>query len=187
MSTRGAIGIRSNGKDFIGYNHFDSYPSGLGLTVLADCRKLAKLAPATIRRKLAKLKLVTSAMVPSIDDQKALAKWTDLEVSGRSKQDWYCLTRKAQGSILETFRCGYVVGNAQFLADSLFCEWAYIVNFDDRTLEVYKGFNPSPRAKGRYAALQRERGGEYYGVALVKTYPLDNLPTDDKFLKDNKE
>lgn len=34
MSTHGAIGIRMNGVDKVGYNHFDSYPTGLGDDVL---------------------------------------------------------------------------------------------------------------------------------------------------------
>ena len=34
MSTRGAVGIRMDGTDKIGYNHFDSYPTGLGDDIL---------------------------------------------------------------------------------------------------------------------------------------------------------
>ena len=48
MSTRGAVGIRMNGIDKIGYNHFDSYPTGLGDDILTwlkgnDLTKLKKL------------------------------------------------------------------------------------------------------------------------------------------------
>ena len=34
MSTRGAVGIVCNGEEKIGYNHYDSYPEGLGVEVL---------------------------------------------------------------------------------------------------------------------------------------------------------
>lgn len=64
-----------------------------------------------------------------------------------------------------------------FLADSLFCEWAYIINLDSDKLEIYKGFNKDPQAKGRYAHLYDEDGvnNGYYGVALVLELPFDKL------------
>ncbi|MBR4317034.1 MAG: hypothetical protein IKP65_08795 [Alphaproteobacteria bacterium] len=34
MSTRGCVGIVCNGIEKIGYNHYDSYPEGLGVEVL---------------------------------------------------------------------------------------------------------------------------------------------------------
>jgi len=34
MSTRGALGVRMNGIDKVGYNHFDSYFEGLGNELL---------------------------------------------------------------------------------------------------------------------------------------------------------
>ena len=36
MGTRGAIGFRLDGVDKVAYNHFDSYPSGLGADVLTE-------------------------------------------------------------------------------------------------------------------------------------------------------
>jgi hypothetical protein len=88
-----------------------------------------------------------------------------------------------------------MVDGAGFLRDSLFCEWAYIVNLDDDdgVLEVYRGFNKNPQATGRYAELQRElrdyeiaNGStpEWYGVVLIDTIPLDELPgmTDEAFI-----
>lgn len=40
MSTRGAVGIRMNGIDKVGYNHFDSYPTGLGADILIWLSKM---------------------------------------------------------------------------------------------------------------------------------------------------
>jgi hypothetical protein len=49
-------------------------------------------------------------------------------------------------------------------------------------LEVYRGFTTSPKAAGRYAARHAAYKTEYYGVRLIYTYPLLELPTKDQFL-----
>lgn len=143
MSTRGAWGFRLNDKDYVTYNHFDSYPTGLG----AD--------------------FVKAIDGHSEDTLRALAGNIEFVSPG------YDVTP-------DEFMNGdyWMIDNHDFLADSLFCEWAYIVNLDDSTFEVYKGFNQNPHAMGRYAHLQRERGGDYYGVALIAAIPLDELTTD---------
>src|SRR6266704_1444799 len=137
MSTRGAIGFRSNRKDYIGYNHSDSYPSWLGVRVLADCRKLAKLKPETLSRKIGQLTVIGEGQIPTAAEKKKLARWNDFSVNAGDRDDWYCILRKAQGSMYQTFKCGYIGDATSFLKDSLFCEWAYILNADNRTLEVY--------------------------------------------------
>lgn len=142
MGTRGAVGIRLGGIDKIGYNHYDSYPDGLGKEVIMylKCKSVDML-----KRVFDEIELDDSA-----DDDG----W-----------DWneHCFNKKFQDY-------------GSFMADSLFNEWSYIVNLDEGVLEIYKGFNKNPDAEGRYASMTRNYGGnEYYGVALVKTIPLDEL------------
>ena len=71
-----------------------------------------------------------------------------------------------------------------FLLDSVFCEWAYIINLDTKELEVYRGWNEDPTAPGRYASLKeadwtRDDGivvkANYYGVTLLTTIPLMDI------------
>lgn len=38
MGTRGAYGFYKDGQNKLTYNHFDSYPEGLGNTVVDFCR-----------------------------------------------------------------------------------------------------------------------------------------------------
>jgi hypothetical protein len=75
-----------------------------------------------------------------------------------------------------------------FLLDSVFCEYAYIVNLDDMTLEFYGGFNDKKfpaGVGGRYAAMQQPpikradgtiHQSEYYGVVLMDAILLADLP-----------
>jgi hypothetical protein len=183
MGTRGTYGFRIGGKDIVTYNHSDSYPSYLGravLTALAgkDIERLRTIAQG--------IELVNEQDKPT-EAHIAICrerKLVDLKVSTKSLEDWYCLLREAQGEIgwLLDGKVPFMTDGAAFLADSLFCEWAYLINLDDGVLEVYKGFNKDPRAAGRYASLMApdQRMG-YYGVRLLRTIPLaDAFAMDDE-------
>jgi hypothetical protein len=185
MGTRGAFGVRVDGVDKVGYNQFDSYPSGQGVEVLKFVRAFVaspKFGAEVVALAKA-LILVDDKKKPTKAQQAALKEWSNLDVSERSLTDWYCLLHKTHGDIAKTLLCGYVVDHLSFLTDSLFCEWAYIVNFDERTLEVYSGFQKEPHEKGRYAATKPNRD-DYYPVGLVKAYSFDALPTDKRFIKE---
>ena len=58
------------------------------------------------------------------------------------------------------------------LADSLFCEWVYIVNLDEHVVECHTGFNREPGGSGRYAELGPDDRG-YYGVRLMAAVSFD--------------
>lgn len=72
------------------------------------------------------------------------------------------------------------IDSKEFLSDSLFCEWAYIINFDEEVFEIYKGFNKDESAYGRYAKTKRD---EYADVRLVATVPLKLLLTVKGYAK----
>lgn len=75
-----------------------------------------------------------------------------------------------------------------FAGDSLFCEYAYVVDLDKNVLEVYRGFNQEPVSESsRFAAFRiTERYGkpfEYHPVGFWASFPLDNLPDKNTFLE----
>ena len=71
-----------------------------------------------------------------------------------------------------------MIDSSGFLLDSLFCEWAYIVNLDTGKLELYRGFNKKP-SDGRYGNILEDkpewREAEYYGVALIGEIPFEAI------------
>ena len=76
-----------------------------------------------------------------------------------------------------------------FAGESLSCEWAYVVDSDKRTFEVYEGFNKEPLDPSeRFASAPVDvgatsmEGGRYHPVKHAKTWPLDGLPTNEEFL-----
>lgn len=206
MGTRGLIGIRIGQKDFLTYNHFDSYPDGLGNDVVEFVRKNIKKLPK-LKEKALQMRFVKEDSKPdaaTIAKAKKL-KLLDLGVGSQSADDWYCVLRGAQGNIGAYLDLGVMTDSNDFALDSLFCEYAYILNFDTDEIEFYKGFNNSWEAEGRYAAKAEKTKtypavpgrraepevvpNEYAGIALVGTAPLADIPADwqAKFYKEDEE
>jgi hypothetical protein len=188
MSTRGVMGIRHNGVDKLMYNHSDSYPTGLGAELVEALSPFVNDASGLdyLRAKAAALKMVQENSKPTKAQQKELSGIAHLGVGSQSLDDWYCLLRQAQGDLLLTLEIGYGVDSSEFVKDSLFCEWAYIVNLDERTFEVYQGFQEKKHNKGRFAGKQ-DTDSKYYPVALKASYPLNSIPENWTELVDPAE
>lgn len=182
MSTRGLMGFRLNGKDKLVYNHSSSYPRGLGDRIGNDLALILRTpgkGEQWLRDKVEDLQLVDSDTVPTPEQIERLKPFTNLGVADKSEKDWYCLTHDLQGDLENTLQAGIAEDSGNFIHDSLFCEWAYIVNLDTRCLEVYKGFQRKPHTNGRYA-VEKPNGmnlgvGTYYSCALVKEVPFERL------------
>lgn len=72
--------------------------------------------------------------------------------------------------------------NIEFAGDSLFCEFAYLIDMDNNILEIYTGFNYSPlTSSDRFNFLPSKRGqsGTYYPIKIVGAYSFDDLPTKE--------
>lgn len=195
MGTRGLLGFVVDGRELMTYNHFDSYPGGLGEQVLNFLRQLVKdgaVDQAAARAR--ELKLVTDETPVTAADIEALKDWTDLGVGGlREGQtpEWYNLLRRTQGDPDAILSSGYLVDNREFARNSLFCEWAYVIDFDDRTLEVYRGFQTKPPTAGRWAGTAPDSdvveqqtarlGNGYYPIEQVVVFGFDALPDAETF------
>lgn len=140
MGTRGLVGFYSNGETKAMYNHYDSYIDGLGADVIKFLRTIRL---DTLKDIVSKIKMVKENSKPSskqISECKVEGT-IDLNVGAQSETDWYCLLRNAQGNLF-TYAKGfpYMLDGQEFIKDSLFCEYAYIINIDTNELEVYVGF-----------------------------------------------
>ena len=176
MGTRNLTIVKSNGEYKIAqYGQWDGYPSGQGLTALTFLRS------KTNRNQL-KRQLKHCVFVPLEDLQ--LAYRTD---SDRFETTYPFMNRDHGAEILELVantknKPIFLQNEIAFSGDSLFCEWAYVVDFDKNTFEVYEGFNKEPLKEGeRFAPY--DQGKEYRPIRLVRKYSLDKLPTDKSFLK----
>lgn len=177
MGTRGAYGYRLKQKDKVTYNHFDSYLDGLGIEIL----EYVRVTPTEKMLEVAKkIKLVQQDKKPTAKQIEACKKYANLNVGNNSIKDWYCLLRDAQGKMEAFEDTPFMIDSQTFLKDSLFCEWAYIVNLDSGCVEIYKGFNQNPKALGRYAwdndaQIGGMSGNKYYGVALIEEVQIEKI------------
>lgn len=181
MGTRGAFGVRINNGDKLMYNHYDSYPEGLGADLVAQIQKLVSSQGLDYvkERAQALIQLDDSATISSLDPeiQKKLMPYRDSGVS--TGRDVYSLVRGLQGQLDKVLELGIMTNANTFVDDSLFCEWAYVLNLDTGKFEIYKGFQKDILVRrGRYQEAEFKLREGYGPVALVAELPIDdNLGT----------
>ena len=171
MGTRGIYGYHKNGIDKLTYNHFDSYPSVLGKGIIDYVRKYTD---GEIDKAFNKIIMVKHNIKPTKKMISNCKDYTDLGVSNQSINDIYCLLRNSQGD-LNPYHKGllYMIDSKDFIKDSLFCEWGYIINLDTHKLEIYRGFNKT-RSINRYCGKSTKHQDGYYPCSLInERYLLD--------------
>jgi len=178
MSTRGIMGFRLGGTDHGQYVHSDAYPDGLGADVVRGYREAIKLWGLDgLKERVRNLEIFTQDQKATKKQIEKLQKYSQVGVASGRLDDPYCLLHQCQGHLISTIESGAFLENIGFIHESLHCEWAYFINFDDMTFEVYKGFQESEHSKGRFAQGKSSSAG-YYSCALVAEYALDDIPED---------
>jgi len=200
MGTRNLTIVISNGKTKVAqYGQWDGYPAGQGATALAFLKRLMNGNELDkFKSRVNDLHWLTPAECAIIDKDN---NWD---------KTYPHLSRDCGADILEAIYYGTLqvkegIGvrkevklkfnglqnNEEFAADSLFCEWAYVIDLDKEVFEVYTGFNKEPLTEtDRFYPLQasiKEREDKYYPVKLLASFDLNNLPTESEFLAIDKE
>lgn len=184
------------------YGQWDGYPSGQGRTILEFLRD-----PSNRNALERGLEYVRFLDFEGAD--KALVESYDKNISGESdertpqQKAWFerFMTRDLGGEILmsvasispETmeeqfgFKDKIPLKNSyDFAADSLFCEWAYVVDMDNGVLEVFRGFNRvrNLEPSDRFFPLQRQDGRPedgYFPIIKLAQFDLLQLPSFEEF------
>ncbi|KAF9639944.1 hypothetical protein BFW01_g11750 [Lasiodiplodia theobromae] len=188
------------------YGQWDGYPEGQGLTVL---RFVAN------PENVSKLKAVIDAgnMLYEPTEEQVMA-WHDERA--RAKREYYNHRSHVLISKIEDLEkeeanepkvvpsvsrdtCAEILGlvaNAtepvpivkelSFIGDTLFCEWAYVVDLDEGAVEVYAGLYDAPKlikegAETRFVQDENFKDCEAF-PDLVGKWMLDNLPSEHEFL-----
>lgn len=198
MGTRNLTMVISNGETKVAqYGQWDGYPGGQGSTALEFLRK-ADINK--FREKVGNLRWITKEEAAALDEtdwvktHPFLSRDTGANILNAIYYDSMEI-RDPEASVFSgkkiDFPCKveFLQDESDFAADSLFCEWAYVVDLDKMTFEVYRGFNKKPlNEDDRFFHLERKRkDSEYYPITMIKSYDLNNLPDPAKFLSDFQE
>src|SRR5262245_43440118 len=164
---------------------WDGYPEGHGLTALEFIRDQMNYDKFT--DKLMKLRELSDA------DRARIAEMMEDDW----RRQYPHLTEDGDGSeilsVVQDGEDGLPLNNRiDSVGDSSYWQWAYVIDFDKGTFEVYRGFNlekldPSERfanAKveegSRRYPVRRDR--DYQPIKFVTSWRLDSLPANEKFL-----
>lgn len=154
MSTRGFVGFKTNNKNdrdgniFGVYNQYDSYYSGKGIKLLEIYKKTDKEAFRKIFNSI---------------------KWTDNEVD-------------AIVDVIELFKGLYndeeIYNDSKFLNDGLYCEYGYVYNLEEDSLELYRGFFDEPENN-----KLKDCGCKSYNGTMYHTHKVYTITRDSDFNK----
>ena len=191
MGTRGLTMVISNKKPIISnYGQWDHYPSGQGAVTL-NFLKSHKVDE--IKEAFKNVKFINKRKQKQIDSflESIGCKdgWMNGEQASKYHEKYPFLTRDNGANILNLLfdskeKTKLIHDQTDFAADSLFCEWCYVIDLDKGTFEVYKGFNEKPLTpKDRFFYLQEKSENGYSPVKKLTSFSLKKLPTVERFIE----
>lgn len=191
MSTRGLIGFRCKDIDKLTYNHADSDPDVLGFRILKELGAVEDWN--SVYRRIDSLHSIPETR--KLDEYSSMAEteirrhFPELDYHGTPK-NFYDLYQPLQGTLKPYLdgRISFMPDASDFIHNSWFCEWAYIVNLDTEQFEVWKGNQLEPDSEDNRLVEEPNRCGTetdrmgYYPCAMIKNYDLHDLPNPGLFL-----
>jgi len=182
MGTRGVTGFVADENWYVTYNHFDSYPECLGMRVLEFCKQVKDWD--SLRENVKNLTLVNESDEPTEKQMKKyIGYYHNPNADKNLIKDWYWLLNDLQGEPIlyevENGNVKHMIDSHRFLADSLFCEWAYVIDLDEMKLRVYKGFqknHPDEKTILPKDVFREKLTDDYFPVKMLYAYSLYKLP-----------
>jgi len=136
MGTRNLICVVKDDKYRVAqYGQWDGYPEGQGITAL---NLLHSMDLEKFKDQVSKTEFISKKEIDKIIQQ-AEGNWSKAypQFSRDTGTEILSIVYNAEKPI-------QLYNSIDFAADSLFCEWAYVIDLDKNTFEVYEGFNQFP-------------------------------------------
>lgn len=185
MGTRHLICVTLNGEYKVAqYGQWDGYPTEQGQTIVDFISQ--KMILEDFKQAVSECRFISdkefdkalqscgiegdSIHCGSIEDRRFHSRFPELE-------------RDSGGEILrliQDFGKRNLRDSLSFAKDSLYCEWAYVIDLDKEVLEVYKGFQETKPPKNNRFGTRGKKGSyqgakTYYPVALVASYSFSQV------------
>lgn len=190
MGTRHLIAVQIDGTYRVAqYGQWDGYPSGQGTAVL---NFLQTVDLEAFKGKVRSTQWADDEYVKSLYEAEGIdisSGMIDYQKARQFSAKYPELSRDTGAGILdlimESNQGIRVRDSIDFANDGLFCEWAYVIDLDNKTLEVYSGFKKDELAPTeRFFRHDPNDTSEYSAVSLVKSYDLNALPDKKTFLQE---
>lgn len=179
MGTRNLTMVKLGGKLFGQYGQWDGYPEGQGLTALRFLQN--GFDEEKFKANFEKAVFLTDKEIEERWENAGAepgAAFVGMDVADEFKRNNMHLSRDMGAKILkyiqETSNPELQNGIA-FAADSLFCEWGYMVDLDARELQCFRGFNRKPLARGQFFENLKPLEKGYYPIEEIKSFKFDEL------------
>lgn len=193
MGTRNLTAVMINGEYKVAqYGQWDGYPCGQGATVWSFLKN--KRRRAALKRRLKDAAFITEEQIVQVNRKLGVTQegeWLTEEQANLFHTLCPLFSRDHGAEILELIveqRQPFLLQNSINFAAEPSCMWAYVVDFDKNTFEVYKGGNEAPTTGERFSDLQRDdfaKENGYYPARLLKSYSFDALPkTKESFVEE---
>lgn len=207
MGTRHLIVVVHEGKYLLAqYGQWDGYPEGQGVDVLKFCTEHLN-SSEKIENFIQKInKTYNPTETEFLEmwkefgvDLKRSGGFVEFAIAQKFNKKYPSLSRDTGSEILYLILYSEknlpVKHSIDFALDSLFCEWAYVIDLDNMKLEVYKGFNKTELSESdRFFKLEKEENEklsvkefvkkEYNAIKIIAEYSLNLLPSKEFFLED---
>ncbi len=188
MGTRHLISIYLDGEAKLAqYGQWDGYPSGQGFQCVAFLQ--------AVDLDVFKTQVRNSRM---LTEQEVRERWTEaganpesemvgLEIAEQFNRANPQLSRDSGAGtltyIMEAEKPELAGDSTPFAGDSLFCEWAYVIDLDEMTFEVYEGFQKKAHEQGRfwdlpYTPSEDGEPREYWPMKLVASWAIQEIPSN---------
>lgn len=188
MGTRNLTAVFMDGEYRVAqYGQWDGYPEGQGEICLHFLRD--KMNEKKFREQLNNVHFGNEEELDKLFSEFGAdaSGSISMENYARFKEAYPELHRDTASEILQMIQDGNVrvlKNDLDFASDGLFCEWAYVIDLDTRRFEVYTGFHKEPLTeKDRFYFLKDKEANGYSGVHMVFSWSIDDLPTDEVFIK----
>jgi len=158
MSTSGIYGFRKNGEDKTARSEYDSYPKGLGVAVVEFCK-------ATSVEEMHEIFDRIELIDEDFDFNEGQFENNEVDLSKQNPLD-----------IFKT-ESPYMTDSKDFIKNSLFCEYGYIINLDTDKLECWLGYQREPDMSNRYGIKPFDALGTgiYYPCRNVMEVKLEDI------------
>jgi len=180
MGTRHLTIVVSDGQYKVAqYGQWDGYPTGQGKTVTQFIIDNLRQQDGfdSFKKKIDACKFISHEDLQ--EKMKDYPQYVTFEQEKELDAKFSAFSRNTCAKILDVINNNVepveLQNMIEFANDSLFCEWAWVVNLDNKTLEVFEGFNKSPLdVNERFYKPQFDSDG-YFPIKLLKIYSFDEL------------